>query len=351
MKHLLFAAAMLLLSHVARADSDDTPTANPNIQQVALVSTIKLASGSLPATAEVYGQVVAAPGAEITITLPASGIVSALPITTGQRVMADEAVAMIVPDAQSVAELHKAENAVKAARANRAHVAALLTSRLATSADLAAADQSLADAAATLAALNATSTGVARAVVAPQSGIVSAILTTPGSMQPAGAALLRIIGADSLVALVGATPAQAMTMKFGNTARVTILSTGAVLPANLTQLDGMVDPQTGLIGVTLALRGTPLLGASVDAVVTTGMLSGYIVPRDAVQTDQQGDYVFQIDEHNIAHRVAVHLLGTQGGKTILAPSLNTAMPMVTTGAYQLDDGAAVRLDGPTGAGP
>jgi hypothetical protein len=113
----------------------------------------------------------------------------------------------------------------------------------------------------------------------------------------------------------------------------------------------MVDPQTGLIGVTLALRGTPLLGASVDAVVTTSMLSGYIVPRDAVQTDQQGDYVFQIDEHNIAHRVAVHLLGTQGGKTILAPSLNTAMPMVTTGAYQLDDGAAVRLDGPTGAGP
>jgi len=344
MKCLVFAVSLLILVHAARAEPDDTPAA-------ALVSAVKLETGSLPAADEAYGEILAAPGSEIAVTLPANGIIAALPVAAGQIVTAGEVLAMITPDAQSVAERRKAEDALQAARANRAHVAALLASRLATGADLAAADQTLADAAATLTALDAAGAGVARALKAPQPGIVSAILVAPGSAQPAGAALLRMIGANAFIAVVGVTPAQAMQMKPGDTASVTMLGTGAVLPGDLSRIANMADPQTGLIGVTLVLHGTPLLGAAVEAVITTGMLTGYIVPRDAVQTDEQGDYAFQIDSHNIAHRVAVHVLGTAGGQTVLAPGLDAAMPMVTTGAYQLDDGAAVRLSPPAGVAP
>ena len=38
----------------------------------------------------------------------------------------------------------------------------------------------------------------------------------------------------------------------------------------------------------------------------------------------------------------MHILGTIGDQTVIAPDLNTAMPLVTTGAYQLSDGMAVR---------
>jgi RND family efflux transporter MFP subunit len=337
MKRLWLAAALLFVAQAAHAESD-TPAA--------LVSTIRLALGRLPATVEAYGQVQAGPGAEMTVTLPAGGIVSALPVSLGQRVAAGDVLAVITPDAGSVAARHHAEDAVQAARASRAHVAALLASRLATRADLAAADQALADATATLAALNATGAGVARTVKAPRPGIVSAILAAQGGALPDGAALLRITGTDALVAVLGVTPAAAISVKPGDSARATILATGAVVAGQVTQMAGMVDPQTGLINVTLALPGAPLLGATVDAVITTGTLSGYIVPRDAVQTDEQGDYVFQVDPSGIAHRVGVHVLGGQGGMTILAPGLDAALPLVTAGAYQLDDGAAVRVAGP-----
>jgi RND family efflux transporter MFP subunit len=349
MKCLRLAAALLLLAPAAHADSDDTPAAASDIQQIALVSTIKLTPGSLPATTQAYGQIAAGPGAERTITLPASGIISSLPVTAGQRVAAGDTLAVIIPDAPSIADRLKAQHALTAARANRAHIAALLASRLATAADLASADQTLADAAATLAVLDATGAGLTRTMTAPQPGIVSASLAAPGTTQPAGTPLLRIIAGDALVAVLGVTPAQAMTMQTGDPARVTLQTTGAVLAATLTRVAAMTDQQTGLIDVTLALRGTPLLGTpllgmSVQASITTGTLTGYIVPRDAVQTDAQGDYAFQIDAKNIAHRIAVHILGTAGDQTILAPDLNAAMPLVTTGAYQLNDGAAVRVN-------
>jgi len=348
MKRFFGAALLLLAVHAAHADSDDTLSSNPAISQQALVSTIRLAPGSLPATMRAYGQIQAAPGAEMTITLAADGIVAALPVAPGERVMAGDVLAMITPDAPSVAERRKAFNALAAARAQRVHVASLRASRLATVADLAAADQVLADAAASLTALERTGAGVARVVRAPQAGIVSSVLASPGSAQPAGAELLRIIGDDALVAVVGVTPAQASAMRPGDAARLTILGTGTILAGRLTRLAAMTDAQTGLIGVTLAAPGAALLGAPVEADITTGILTGYVVPRDAVQTDEQGDYAFQLDPHDIAHRVAVRVLGTQGDQTVLAPDLNAALPLVTTGAYQLDDGAAVRLAPPSG---
>jgi len=111
----------------------------------------------------------------------------------------------------------------------------------------------------------------------------------------------------------------------------------------------MLDPQTGLTDVTISLNGPAPLGEPVQALITTGTLSGYVVPRAAVQNDDKGDYAFQVDARNIAHRVDVHVLGGAGNQTVLAPSLNAAMPLVTTGAYQLDDGMAVRMADAAGA--
>jgi RND family efflux transporter MFP subunit len=324
--------------HAAQAD-DNAPA-------VALVATMQPARKTLPATLQAYGQVVAGPGGETTVSLAAGGIVAALPVSPGQAVAAGATLAVIRPDAQSVAELTRARDAVVAAAANRAHVAALLASRLATRADLAAADQASADAAAALAALQAAGAGTARTLRAPSAGVVSALLASAGTAQPAGAGLLRLIETDKLVATVGVPPAQAGAIAAGDPALVTELGTGTVLPGHVTLVAEMVDPQTGLIDVTLALAGAPLAGAAAAAVITTGALTGDVVPRDAVQTDAQGDYVFQIDAQSIAHRVPVRVLGNAGDQTVLAPLPDPAMPLVTRGAYQLDDGAAVRVGAP-----
>ncbi|OYV34289.1 MAG: hypothetical protein B7Z80_21600 [Rhodospirillales bacterium 20-64-7] len=324
-----------------------TPAAADDAPPSVLVSTINLTPGTLPAIVSAFGSIAPGPGADATVSTQASGVVSSIAVVQGQRVGAGNPLLTMSPDAQSIADYHKAEDAVAAARANRAHVAALLASHLATSADLAVADQTLNDATGLLTALQAAGTGKTRIINAPFAGVVAAVLVSPGAMQPAGAALLRMIKTSGLVAIVGVPPAQAVAIHPGEQATITLLDTAGHTIGSVADVSNMRDPATGLNSVTLlppvsASNFQAAAGEPVKAAITTGTLSGFVVPRDAVQNDEKGDYVFQIDPKNIAHRVAVQVLGASGTQTILAPSLDVTMPMVTTGAYQLDDGTAVR---------
>lgn len=320
-------------------------TATPSVQ----VSVVPLSSGTLPATLTANGSIGAGAGAEQTVTVAGGGIIAAIPVIQGQAVSAGQTLAVIAPDPQSKNDLQKAKSALNAARANRAHIAALLASHLATTADLATAEQALSDATNTLAALNATGTGTARTLTAPAAGIVSAVLASPGTLLPAGTALLRIINTAALVANIGMAPADAASVKPGDTAVVTLLDSGADIPGQVLQTTAMPDPQTGLTNVALSLQGAATPGIQVKAVITTAILTGYVLPRDCIQSDDKGDYGYQVDTKNIAHRVAVHVLGSAGTHLVIAPGLDTSMPFVTTGAYQLDDGTLVRLANPAGA--
>ena len=336
---------LLLLAGAAWWVLAPGPAADVAAAPSVLVNTMKLEPGSLPATVTAYGSVTAGPGAEQTVSTQASGVVDNVAVSLGQSVAAGQVLATLAADAPSVAELRKARDAVRAARAARAHVAALLASHLATNADLAAADQAVGDADGTLKALQATGAGRTRTVVAPFAGIVSAVLAAPGSIQPAGSGLLRLVANHHLVAVAGAPPAQAGAIAPGDAAKITLLNdAGAVVDGRVALVAAMPDPQSGLQDVTLTPQAALPLGAPVKTVITTGRLDGYVVPRDAVQSDALGAYVFQLDARNIAHRVGVRVLGNAGGQSVLAAAgLNAALPLVTVGAYQLDDGTAVRM--------
>jgi RND family efflux transporter MFP subunit len=342
MKHLVpwgFMAVVMIGCIVFYRETDGPPPpadAPPSV----LVSTIKLSMGSLPATVTAYGTITAGPGAESTMTMRANGVVGNVAVGEGQSVAMGDPLATITPDAQSIADYRKAAGALKLAMANRTHVALLLESHLATNADLASADQAVTDAAATLAALDAVGAGKTRTITAPFAGIISAVLAESGTAQPAGAPLLRIVNTNTLAATVGVPPAQAV--KAGDNATITLLNTGAAISGQVMRIGDMLDPQTGLRDVTLLLTGRVPLGEPVAAVIVTGTLAGYVVPRDAIQSDEAGDYAFQVDK-NVAHRVAVKILGAQATTTVIAPGLNAAWPLVTNGAYQLDDGDPVRM--------
>jgi RND family efflux transporter MFP subunit len=345
----LIPAALLLggavLWEVTRPPAAPPAAPTPSV----LVSTLRLTPGTLPATLTAYGSITAGIGAETTLSLQAGAIVASIDVIPGQRVAAGQRLATLEADAQSVADLQKATDALAAARANRAHITALLAAHLATAADLATADQAANDATSILAALKATGAGRTRPLNAPFPGIVSAVLVPPGAAQPAGTALLRLVNPDNFVATTSAPPDQAAAVTPGDGASLTPLNGGAAIAARVLQVSAVADPQTGLDTITLALAAPAPLGAPVAATITTGTLSGYVVPRDAIQTGTQGSYAFQVDARNIAHRVAVHVLGAQGQQSIIAADLNAALPFVATGAYQLDDGTAVRMAAPGGA--
>jgi hypothetical protein len=201
------------------------------------------------------------------------------------------------------------------------------------------------DASASLTALRELGMGVSRKVRAPFAGIVTSVTATPGGTSPAGAPLFRLAAPSGLVALAGLPEAEAMRIQPGDAAMLTTLNSGGRIRATVVQRAAMLDPQTGLVDITLAPQGAVLLGEPVALTITAGSVTGYQVPRDAVLDDARGDYVFQLDAHRIAHRKAVEVLEPDGAMSVLAPDLDPAMPLVTTGAYQLEDGMAASVQG------
>ncbi len=313
----------------APADQPQAPAAQ--------VETVSLQRKVFPVQISAFGSITAA--AERSITLQSPGILTALLVTQGEAVTAGQAMARIAPDAQSAADLSKAQDAVRAAEAQRRHVAALLASHLATQADLAVAEQSAQDAQANLRAMQSLGTGAAYEIDAPADGIVTAISGRPGLL-PAGTELFRLAASNLLVASAGVPEAEAAQLRPGDSASLTALNSPAKIPAMLASRGAMLDPLTGLIDITLTPQGVLPLGEPLSIAITTGNVTGDAVPRDAVQNDQNGDYVFQLDSKGIAHRQAVKVLEQYGNFSILAPDLNPAMQVVTTGAYQLEDGMA-----------
>ena len=331
---LVIAGVFLFL----RGGPPPVPAATPSVA----VQTMPLAQTTRPRLVVAYGTVTGGPG-ESTITLPASGIVAHILVLPGTSVTAGQPLATIAPDAPSIAERQKAETAVTAAEAERTHVAALLAAHLATTSDLAAAGQALQDAKTSLTALTATGTGRPRTITAPSAAIVIAVLAGQGTAQPAGASLFRLADPARLAALVGVPPGNAIAP--GSTAQITLLGDNSVLTGTVLNRAAMLDPQTGLIDVTLALSRPAPIGTPLRASLIAGSLTGYAAPRDAVLTDEAGDYVFQLGPDHLAHRATVRVLGPSGADLILAPTLNPAEPLITTGAYQLDDGTQVRSGG------
>lgn len=337
---LLAGLALFAILRGGTASSGATPAPSADVR------TIRLVRQTVPVQIPASGSIIAGP-AEENIILGAPGVVSAILVRPGQNVAAGAALAAITPDAQSIADLRKAQDALAAAQAARAHVAALLASHLATAADLAAATQAEQDAAANLTALQTLGAGIAHTIRAPFAGTVTSVAASTGGTSPAGTLLFKLAAPNALVAMAGLTEAQAARITPGDTATLTALNSNTQTSAIVLQRAAMLAPQTGLVDVTLAPR-TPLpLGEPLALSITAGSVTGYLVPRDAVLNDEQGDYVFQLDAKNIAHRETAHVLQASGAMSVLAPDLDPSMPLVTTGAYQLADGMQANVQGKT----
>jgi RND family efflux transporter MFP subunit len=334
----LAAGAGLLL--LLRPAQPQTAPAAPS----AVVSVMKLAVQTLPVRVDAAGSVVADAPYDVTVAAP--GILTGYLVRISQDVAAGQGLAEIAPDPQSVALLRKGQAALAAATAARAHVAALLAQRLATNADLAAASQNVRNAQADLTALQATGTGAAHEIVAPFAGTVVAISAAQGGLLQAGAVLLQLAPASGLAIRAGVPEADALRITQGDTATIMLLNTGATQQAKVAGRAAMLDPQTGLMNITLLPQDAVTLGEPVAVTIICGKVSGYRVPRAAVLSDEQGDYVYLLDAGNVAHRQNVHVLEPDGGDEILAPDFS-AGTLATIGAYQLSDGMTATLQSTT----
>jgi multidrug efflux system membrane fusion protein len=123
--------------------------------------------------------------------------------------------------------------------------------------------------------------------------------------------------------------------------------TGAPEQGALTFVDNAVDPATGTVKLkaTFANAGQSLWpGQFVNVVMTLATQPGAIVvPSQALQTGQQGRYVFVVNPDQTVELRNVTVQRTAGEKTIIASGLSPGEIVVTDGQLRLRPGTRIKV--------
>jgi membrane fusion protein, multidrug efflux system len=335
--------ALILFLVLRPAGADGSAPAKPSV----LVTLTQLQEGSLPHVVIGYGTVGPAATGRKMIMAPVAAIVGEVYVRLGEQVSKGAPLIRLDPSPSTAAAYTQAKSALAVATRLVASTRKLMALHLATQQDLANARKSESDARSALAALDTVGAGGARIVKAPFSAIVTALTASPGAIVSEGTALLDLAAPGNLVLTVGVVPAQAGEINADDAASVTLVG-GARATAGRVLLRGAVaEADTGLVPVEIALpAGMFLPGEMAQAAITTGNLSGYVVPHDAVLVNDSGaPYIVQAID-GVARKVPVRVLDAHGNRDVIQGKLDARAPVVLTGNYQLDDGMRIRLAAP-----
>jgi membrane fusion protein (multidrug efflux system) len=316
-------------------------------RQSVLVATMPLHRGKIEESISAYGLVEAAPGAALNLSLPHAGQVLRLRVAAGQMVRQGDPLFDYGADPVVTLDYERARSAVTLAEQERAHTAKLAAQRLATQSQLDQAEKAVRDTEAELDEQRRLGGGEpSRTVAAPFAGVITAVAVANGEHVQANATILQLAESNHLDALLGVEPEDAARIVPGLVVRLRALARPDQPIATAVQsVGGVVDPRTQMVDVVAALGSDGdvrlLSGEHVAGTIAAGEISGWVVPRQAVLADGEGDYVFQV-ANGKAVRVGVTILGEEGERTAIGGPLDPGRKLVVSGNYQLSDGAAVR---------
>jgi len=342
-RQLAFPIVLLTLSGCggSAADSGD------NEKISAAVTTQVVHQGSLPEIISGYGTAAPAIDATTTLSVQAEGAVTQFDVTAGAVVHRGQRLLTFTLSPSAASAYLQAKTALNVARAQRDHIAQLLSHQLATRDQLAQADKAASDARSTLDALNKQQ-GNGRTVelLAPVDGIVSSIAATRGETLQAGAPLLSMARDGGLVVSVGIEMDPQHTPVSGDKVTLVPLGAGASVTGSVKRVAAMLDARTHLQNVDVVPDGPVIAGMGYRADITLGQWRGWLVPRDALVGDGSTWQVFQIASGK-AVKIPVRIVGESDTVSVVNGALNAQRPLVVVGNTQLDDGMAVRLAEPS----
>ena len=181
---------------------------------------------------------------------------------------------------------------------------------------------------------------------APADGLVLTRTAEAGqSATPGGPPLFRL-GRDGAVEMRGQVSEQDLPqLALGQAAEVRLTGVAAPFAGKVRLLGAVIDPQTRLGEVRVALAPHPDLRpgafARADVMVARGMHP--VVPQTAVLADAQGNYVLVVGPDNRVARRTVRFGGAEAGGIAIAAGLEGNERVVTTAAAFLREGELVRI--------
>ena len=180
---------------------------------------------------------------------------------------------------------------------------------------------------------------------APADGLILTRNVEVGqTASPGGEALFRLSERGE-IELRGQVPEQDLPLlKVGQAVNVRLTGSTQLYAGRVRLLGAVIDPQTRLGMVRVALEPNPNLrpGAFARAEVVVSNAERTVVPQTAVLTDDRGSYVLIVDAQNKVERRAVRVSGmVQDGVTI-AEGINGQEQVIATAGAFLQEGELVK---------
>lgn len=345
-KSLTLSIAALSLTAITACSK---PAEQAVSEPVASVTTAAAIRGDLPLTVTCYGTVEFDPSRQqVLSTQVESRVVEAL-VQVGANIDKGAPLLRLAPSSASSLDLTQALADASAARDELARQRRLRADGLASDADVERAQTTANDLTARANTLSS-NVGAVRTVSAPSSGIVDAILVSPGEVVAASSPLIRLAEPGAIQARINLELEDATRLAVGDPIHLTGLDDGShVADAKISAVDLRVDPATRMTSVLVPLPAGLgfLAGEAVRASIVADTKSNVVlVPRPAVFTDEQGDYVF-VDNGGVAARKRVESGATDGSLTEIISGVSPGDKVVTEGGAILSDGMKLSTGGST----
>lgn len=330
-------ALVLMRRGGGAAEEDVTPTA--------VVTTAVARSETVQDIVSVYGVVAADPAGSLNVAAPKQAIVGRVLVRTGQTVAAGQPLVEVADAPGAELAYRQAADAAAFARSDLARVQRLYDERLAANDQLQTARKALADAEAALAAQKKQGAGHALQLLsAPAAGVVTNVAAAPGDHVAQDAPLVALARAGSASVKLGLEPGLAAVAP-GQAVTIRPVAGGAPILTRIAVVGRAADQTTKTFDAIAPLNGAALpIGSAVQGDIVTGVHGGLVVPRAAVVFDETGTHVFTLAQGK-AHRVFVKVGADQGDQVEVSGPIAAGAVVAVQGAYELQDGMAVKVGG------
>jgi multidrug efflux pump subunit AcrA (membrane-fusion protein) len=141
------------------------------------------------------------------------------------------------------------------------------------------------------------------------------------------------------------------SLSVGQTALVYLVGSTQPFEGRVRLLGAVIDPQTRLGEIRIALKPDPALrpGAFARGSVLVSKAERPVLPQTAVLSDTKGPYVFLVGDGNRVVRRDVQVGGTIPTGIIITSGLNGDERVITTAAGFLREGEKVNVAPPAAA--
>lgn len=191
-------------------------------------------------------------------------------------------------------------------------------------------------------------------IYAPVSGLTGAFLVEPGNVVQANTTVLVVINQIRPVYVAFSVPEQHLDeiRKYMARGAPKVEATpsegsGEAVHGELTFMDNAADPSTGTIGLKGTFPNTKEQlwpGQFVDVIVALAQEQGaLVVPSQAVQTGQSGEYVFVVKPDMTVESRSVTVGRTVGSLSVITKGLQSGEEVVTDGQLRLSPGTKVEI--------